>query len=288
MAAYWLAQLLVNGIPPILVDSRVTEVHLQTERLGWRTDDFLIECAGTTTAKLAGQVKRSFSVRSADEECRKAVGDFWHDFKGWKSVRSCERPPCSGHAAGNKHAAKSISSLSWIALARPAMLRSLSHWLGTGGLISEKAIRYCGELKNIIGMVEARSLSAGDLWPFLRVLHLLSLDLHTPTRQTEAHIKSLLAYTVRTGDALREAQASCSLLLDLASVGMEQGRSLQRDDLPEELRQRHNFIAHKEEQILQSSQGSQRVCLSRNSRGAWASGFPAFSSRRVPSGSHRS
>jgi hypothetical protein len=41
VATYWLAQLLVHGIPPILIDTVVTEVSFQTERLGWHTDDFL-------------------------------------------------------------------------------------------------------------------------------------------------------------------------------------------------------------------------------------------------------
>ena len=62
VAAYWLAQLLVRGIPPILTETNVSEVHFQTEHLGWHTDDFLIvcECPGEASVrKLAGQVKRS-------------------------------------------------------------------------------------------------------------------------------------------------------------------------------------------------------------------------------------
>ena len=35
VGAYWLAQLLVSGIPPILIDTTVSEVSFQTERLGW-------------------------------------------------------------------------------------------------------------------------------------------------------------------------------------------------------------------------------------------------------------
>ena len=60
--AYWLAQLLVQGIPPILLDCSVTEVHAQTEHLGWHTDDFLIvgQNGAGTRRKLAGQVKRTF------------------------------------------------------------------------------------------------------------------------------------------------------------------------------------------------------------------------------------
>jgi hypothetical protein len=63
----------VRSIPPVLLDTVVSNVHFQTEHLGWRTDDFLIVCerADGATRKLAGQVKRSFMVSAADEECTK-------------------------------------------------------------------------------------------------------------------------------------------------------------------------------------------------------------------------
>ena len=56
VAAYWLAQLLVRSIPPILIDTVMLEVHFQTEHLGWQTDDFLIVCErpGAAAQKLAG------------------------------------------------------------------------------------------------------------------------------------------------------------------------------------------------------------------------------------------
>src|SRR5437899_7819394 len=60
--AYWLAQLLVGAIPPILIDATVAEVSFQTERLGWHTDDFVVACTfGGVSRNLAGQVKRSFT-----------------------------------------------------------------------------------------------------------------------------------------------------------------------------------------------------------------------------------
>src|SRR5437762_117629 len=81
--AYWLAQLLVRGIPPILHDCAVVEVHLQTEHLGWHTDDFLIvgQNGSGDRRKLVGPVKRTFTVSATDDECKKAVQDFWKDFR---------------------------------------------------------------------------------------------------------------------------------------------------------------------------------------------------------------
>src|SRR5438067_8726022 len=67
--AYWLAQLLVGAIPPILLDGAVAEVAFQTEHLGWRTDDFLITCeeGDVTVGRLAGQTKRTFTVSASDD-----------------------------------------------------------------------------------------------------------------------------------------------------------------------------------------------------------------------------
>ncbi len=82
VGAHWLAQLLLRWIPPVLIDTTVIEVSFQTEHLGWKTDDILITCegAGGARSKLACQVKRTFTVSAADEECRQAILDFWQDY----------------------------------------------------------------------------------------------------------------------------------------------------------------------------------------------------------------
>ena len=83
VAAYWLAQLLVQGRSPIISNCSVTEVRLQTEHLGWHTDDFLVigQDGAGSQRKLAGQVKRAFTVSASNEECKNAIRDFWNDFK---------------------------------------------------------------------------------------------------------------------------------------------------------------------------------------------------------------
>jgi hypothetical protein len=103
VAAYWLAQLLVQSIPPILLDCAVMEVHLQTEHLGWHTDDFLIvgQTGSGDSRKLVGQVKRTFTVSATNDECKKTVQDFWKDFKNPQQFSpatdrfALERTPCS-------------------------------------------------------------------------------------------------------------------------------------------------------------------------------------------------
>jgi hypothetical protein len=189
-------------------------------------------------------------VSATDEECSKAVSDFWHDFKTGNPFDPVHDRFLLVTQRGTNTLLEHFAAL--LDCARAAREAPEFESRLAKGLISGKAVRYCGELQKIVTEVERQTVSAADLWPFLRVLYLLSLDLHTPTRQTEAHIKSLLAYTVRAGDPLREAQASWSSLLDIAGAGMERGLSLRRDNLPAELRQRHNFIAHNEQRILKA------------------------------------
>ena len=80
--AYWLGLLLVRAIPPILIDCTLEEVHLQTRHLGWQTDDFLVVGKNESgqQQKLAGQVKRTFTVSARDAECKKTIQGFLEGF----------------------------------------------------------------------------------------------------------------------------------------------------------------------------------------------------------------
>mgnify|MGYP000343437804 CR=1 FL=1 len=253
VATYWLAQLLVRSIPPILIDTVVAEVHFQTEHLGWQTDDFLIVCgcAGAGTQKLAGQVKRSFTVSAADDDCKQAIQDFWKDFKSSDRFSPADDRLVLVTLRGTDTLLKHFVGL--LDCARAARDGAeFEHRLATKGFISNKAVQYCGELREIIGDLNGKPVTAAGIWPFLRVLHVLSLDLHTSTRQTEAHIKSLLSHTATEGDAVGAAGASWNALLAIASTAMSEARSLRRADLPEELKQRHASVGTNEQRVLRA------------------------------------
>ena len=202
VGAYWLAQLLVQGIPPILLDCSVIEVHMQTEHLGWHTDDFLIvgQNGAGTRRRLAGQVKRTFRISAADEQCSKATGDFWRDFTSAGGPFSSETDRFAlVTLRGTNNLLEHFDGL--LTCARTARDgEEFAQRLATKGLISKKAIHCCSELRAIVGAIEKRNVAEAEIWSFLRCLHVLSLDLHTSTRQTEAAIKTLLAHT---GDWLR-------------------------------------------------------------------------------------
>ena len=251
VGAYWLAQLLVGAIPPVLIDTTVREVMFQTERLGWNTDDLLIVgAAGETLRKLAAQVKRSFTVSASDKECVQAVGDFWKDFNDPKFSKENDRLALIVLRGTNTLLEHFAGLLDCARAARDGA--DFEQRLTTPGFINAIAKGYCGELQKIVGALEQKTVTAADLWPFLRVLHVLSLDLHSGTRQAEAQIKSMLALTVTESDPVAAAAASWNDLVVEASTAMGSGRSLRRQDLPAAALARHGVIATSDRRVLQA------------------------------------
>lgn len=251
VSAYWLTQLLVRSIPPILTDTGVTAVHFQTEHLGFNTDDFLVDCtrAGVTTARLVGQVKRSFTISAADDECKKAIGDFWKDFKKADPFNPLHDRLVLVTLRGTGTLLKDFVGL--LDCARGAadgeeFLRRLS----LNGFVSKKSVDQCTKLCEIVSALEGTLVTAQDLWPFLRVLHVLSLDLHTTTRQTEAHIKTLLALKSVDPDPIASATAAWDALLTFASEAGPAARSLKRADLPAALVQAYGEVGVREQRVM--------------------------------------
>lgn len=251
--AYWLTQLLVRGVPPILHDCVVVEVHLQTERLGWHTDDFLIvgERGSGNRRKLVGQVKRTFTVSATDDDCKKAVQDFWKDFKSPQRFASDVDRFALITFRGTNTLLEHFSGLLDCARASRDGAEFDSR-LGTRGLLSAKAVEYCNEIRTIIGATEGKTLTAADVWPFLRVLHVLSLDLNSATGQTEAAMKTLLAHTAGEQDAIGAADATWNELLREVGEGMPTARTFRREDLPEAVRRRHSPVSGPDQRALRA------------------------------------
>jgi len=264
VAAYWLAQLLVGGIPPILIETTVKEVCFQTEHLGWNTDDFLVACErpGRTDQKLIGQVKKNFTISSVNDECRKAIADFWKDFKSTDHFSAADdRLVLVTQRGANTLLENFVGLLDCARAARDGA--EFEHRLTTKGFISKKSVEYCADLCKIIADLEGDTVKAADLWSFLRLLYVLSLDLHTSTRQTEAQIKNLLAHTVTEGNALDIASTTWNSLLVCASYAIPQACSLCRADLPDDLLQRHGSLDMHERRILNALKGHTAPVLSR-------------------------
>ncbi|WP_406834020.1 AAA family ATPase [Pseudomonas asiatica] len=249
--AYWLAQLLVRSIPPILTDRGVTELHFQTEHLGFNTDDFLVVCErdGEAPAQLVGQVKRNLTISAADDECKKAVGDFWKDFKKADPFNPQYDRFVLVTLRGTNTLLENFSGL--LDCARAACDgNEFQRRLSLKGFISKKSVFQCNELCTIVSALEDAAITAEDLWPFLCVFHVLSLDLHTSTRQTEAHIKTLLALKSTDSNPLASATAAWNTLLDFTSNANPAAWSLKRSALPAALIQSYSEIGSHEKHVL--------------------------------------
>jgi hypothetical protein len=253
VGAHWLTQLLVRAIPPILLDCTIADVHFQTEHLGWRTDDFLIigKNGAGAARKLAGQVKRKFTVSEHDEDCKKAFGDFWEDFKKADPFSPDADRMVLVTLRGTNTMLEHFSGL--LDCARAA--RSATEFerrLNTKGFLSKQASEYCDSIRAIVGAAENRPMSVADIWPFLRVLHVLSLDLETSTAQTEAAMRTLLAHTAGGPDPAGAALETWNALVVLASAAIPEARSFEHDDLPADLRERHAAIGTAEHKGLKA------------------------------------
>lgn len=242
--ALFLALLLVRGIPPILKDCQIEEVHLQTGHLGWSTDDVLI--IGTRGAagrrRLALQVKRRFTISSENDEAKQTFSGFWDDFMSHNRFDATRDRLALVTLRGTDVLLTSFNSLLDCARAS-ADATDFAQRLTVPGYLSKTAKDHATAIRAIVQAHRAQTVSDDELWRFLSVLHVVSFDLNTSTAQTEALIKSLLATTSREPDASAEAEATWCALLELVGADMPAARSYVYESLPEQLRHRHAAAA---------------------------------------------
>jgi hypothetical protein len=178
--ALFLALLLVRGIPPILKDCQVEEVHLQTEHLGWHTDDVLIVGArgGGGRRKLAVQVKLQFTISGKNDDCRKAIADYWADFKSKERFDPKHDRLALVVQRASKALLDSFNSLLDCARASADGADFAQRTLPPTYL-SSVARNQLEILKNIIHEIEGSPVPDDDLRRFLSILHVLPYDLLT-------------------------------------------------------------------------------------------------------------
>ena len=231
--ATFLALVLVHGIPPILIDCAVSEVHFQTEHLGWNTDDVLVigENGSGNLRKLISQVKLTFIISAKNAECKKTITDCWKDFHdGQKFSVADDRFAIITLRGTNTLLAHFAGLLDCARASRDAT--DFEHRLATPGFVHKTVVRYCDVIQEIVEEQEDRTVTCDELWPFLRVLHVLSFDLNSSTRQTESIIKTLLACTTHEQDAVGAANISWTELLREVGEGMQHGKSYHRFECP--------------------------------------------------------
>ena len=259
--ALFLALLLVRAPLPVLKDCQVEKVHFQAEHLGWKTDDILVVARRPdgVVRRLAMQVKRRFTISERDENCKKAFGDFWADFRG------AEFDPENDRFAlvtlrGTNVLLDAFNSLLDCARASVDAVDFMRR-LEVDGFLSKKARGYAGTIRRIIEDAGEAAPTDEEFWHFLSVLHVLSFDLNTASGHTEEWIKTLLAFSTNQADPLLAAEASWRELLELVGAGMQAAASYRYEDLPESLRNCHGPIDTRASQVLQALSAHSQITL---------------------------
>lgn len=258
--ALFLALLLVRAPLPILKDCQIEEVHLQSEHLGWKTDDVLVGAIRSdgVRRRLAAQIKRQFTVSEKNETCRKVIGDFWADYKG------SEFDPDKDRLAlvtlrGTNVLLDGFNSLLDCARAS-ADTADFMRRLEMDGFLSKNTRGYAIAIQRIIEDADEAPTDE-QFWRFLSVLHVVSFDLNSATAQNETWIKTLLAATAKGGDPIAAAAASWRELVELVGIGMPSAASYRYADMPESLRNRHAPIETRSAEILRALSDHSSVTL---------------------------
>lgn len=244
VAALALGLLLVRGIPPILTDTSVVEVHLQTRHQGWHTDDLLVigERSDGSRRQLALQVKRNFRVSASDEDSRATVLGMWNDFGADRFDESQDQL-----AVATLHGTSVLlrDFVSLLECARASVdAEDFERRLSLEGFLSGRAKEQNRRIRQILTDGEVESLDEDVYWRFLRVINVLSFDLNTATSQTEAWILSLLAACTADGSGSSEAaRTTWATLLKSAGSGRPVAKGFERGQLPAELRERYVPVA---------------------------------------------
>ena len=247
--AYALALLLARTVAPVLLDSVVVEVHLQTRHLGWRTDDLLIvgEVRPGVTRKLAIQAKRSFTIAEGDDDCVETITRMWDDFVAADRFDQVTDRLAVVTLHGTATLLKDFSSLLSCARAT-SNADDFRRRVGLSGYMSQKAKSQGAALLAILRAHVQGGLDEDRYWEFLRVISVLSFDLGTVTAQSEAIVMTLLAHVATDDpDPSAAANVAWTKLLDVASEGRQATASYRRGDLPAELLERHHAVPRADE-----------------------------------------
>ena len=253
VAGLALGLLLVRGMPPVLTDTSVVEVHLQTGHCGWATDDVLVvgERSDGSRRQLAVQAKRSFRVSASDDDCRKTIKAMWNDFGAERFDASRDQL-----AVATLHGTSVLlrDFVSLLECARASInAEDFGRRLSVEGLLSTKAKEQNRAIRQILAKEEVDPPDDDVYWRFLRTINILSFDLNTPTSQTEAWLLTLLQGCTADGSQNNNAGArgAWAMLLASAGAGKPAAKSYARENLPAELRRRYAPVSSMDRDGLQ-------------------------------------
>jgi len=234
---------LLGSIPPVIHNTNVVEVAFQVGHLGWKTDDLLLtgETSDGSRRKLVIQVKRSFSITASDEECSQTFCNFWDDFNASERFNEETDGLAIVTLLGTKVLLGNFGSLLDCAHSSDDVC-DFKRRLGLKGYIDKKSSQQYETIKSIISGHIGEPPDEELFFRFIKVVHLLSLDLNTHTSQNQILAMNQLASLTDEHDPIAAAEQTWSSLLELAASGRPQASTYSRKSLPQGLRERHTTI----------------------------------------------
>lgn len=249
--ALFLSLLLVRGLPPILKDAMVEEVHFQNAHAGWATDDVLVlnRSGDGQISRLALQVKRNLTISSADTECVETFQGFWNDFHEASRFDKTRDRLALVVLHGTQTLMKDFVPL--LDCARASLdVTDFQGRLKAKGYLSNKAHTNYDSIKAICDAAEGSPVADQEMWEFLKSIHVLPYDFTTATSQSESLVTTMLAATVVGHDKRKVATATWSQLVKLATESMGVAKAYQRDGLPSDLLASHSPIASTQHEAI--------------------------------------
>jgi len=236
------AALLVRAHLPGFDATVVREAHLQSEHLGYQTDDALltgIDVQGRTRRQL-WSIKHEVKYTEKDEVFRAVLRDAWADFTDPTRFNSqldvfiLATGPLS---ASHKHL------LTLLEFARAAVASTdFEARLARKGMISQKAREYLVLITKIVSEVAGRDANAEEIWNFLRCFHIVHFDFDQTASQDEARLKSLLALAIRAGSG-ENGEELWNKIFKWVADGNPRAKSFSRESLPADWQQVATTVA---------------------------------------------
>jgi len=244
----------------LIPDVELETVCFQTRRLGWKTDDLLLDGVNRSAQRrrVALQIKSTFYVRRSDDDCVETVCGAWDDFRN--ATLFDERSDRLGIIVGQTTHKSSRGMRLLLDVARASGdATDFFHRLGLPKYVSSDAHACLDVLREILTAHAGDAVSDENVWRFLRVLDFAVLDFDSPSSVAESLVKSLLAGTCNGPAAL--ALDTWNALLALSGEAAPASREIGWSDLPAELRERHRASSSDEREGLAALNGNTQVVV---------------------------
>jgi hypothetical protein len=264
IGAAFLALLLTKAFLPVHSNSIPTRVHFQAKRIGWNIDDLVIEGTDSNSVqhKLAAQVKRTFTVSEADDDCVKTFVAAWADFNNAALFNKSHDALLLVIHLGTNRLLGDFGALLTQARASSTAVEFEARRAGKGLLNKRSKVDY-ETIRKILETSIGATIPTVDFWSFLRVFHVLSYDFSNPSAKDEASIKALLHLLRTDSSPIDSASGTWNELVVIASKAGPDGKSYARDELPSGLLQRHREVQTSQQGALGTLQGHSNVVLER-------------------------